>query len=736
MHSISRLGWHGVAALALCAGALTHAQTAGVEARVDALLARMTLEEKLGQLQQLAGQAEGDYSPEQEALTRKGLVGSLLNVRGAARVNTIQRVAVEASRLKIPLLLGFDVIHGYRTVFPIPLGEAASWDPAGAEQSSAIAAAETAAVGLKWTFAPMVDIARDPRWGRIAEGAGEDPYLGMAFARARVRGFQGPDMSRPDRVMACVKHYVGYGATEGGRDYNTTDISERVLRETYLPPFRAAIADAGAQSVMSAFNDLNGVPTSANPFTLTDVLRKEWKFDGLVVSDWESVGQLLDHRVAADGAEAAAQALTAGVDMEMVSRLYNTHGADLVKRGQLSQATIDEAVRRVLRVKFRLGLFDHPYVDPSLEQTVLLAPRHRGAARAIAARSMVLLKNDGHVLPIAKTVRSVALIGPLGDDRANMMGNWIGDGKADDVVTLLAGLKAALPGATVTYTRGAEIADDSTAGFDAAVAAAARADVVVIAIGEAGDMSGEAMARSSLDLPGVQLELVQAVQAAGKPVAVVLFNGRPLSIGWIAEHVPAVLEAWFPGTEAGHAIADVLVGDVNPGGKLPVTVPRTVGQVPLYYNHKSTGRPPTPDNKFTSKYIDVPWTPLYPFGFGLSYTTFAISDLRLSASTIRPDGQVRVSATVTNTGARSGDEVVQLYIQDVASTVTRPIRELKGFARVSLDPDARRQLEFVLTPAELGFYNRDMRFVVEPGVFKVWVGNSSEWGLEGSFTVQ
>jgi beta-glucosidase len=731
------LGWTMLAAVLILPSAVLpgRAQAPDIEARINALLARMTVEEKLGQLQQLAGTAEGDYNAEQEALTRKGLVGSFLNVRGATRVNAIQRAAVDGSRLKIPLLLGFDVIHGYRTVFPIPLGETASWDPASAERAAAIAAAETAAVGLKWTFAPMVDIARDPRWGRIAEGAGEDPYLGMAFGRARVRGFQGQDMARPDRVMACVKHYVAYGAAEGGRDYNTTDISERVLRELYLPPFKAAIVEAGAGSVMSAFNDLNGIPTSANPFTLTRVLRQEWKFDGLVVSDYESVGQLLDHRVAADGPEAAVQALTAGVDMEMVSRLYTTHGAALLKDGRLSQATVDEAVRRVLRVKFRLGLFERPYVDPALERTALLAPAHRTAAREIAARSMVLLKNERNVLPLARSVRSVALIGPLGDDRANMMGNWIGDGKAEDVVTLLAGLKAALPSASISHTRGADIAGESTAGFDEAVAAARQADVAVLAIGESGEMSGEAASRSSLELPGVQLDLVKAVQATGTPVVVVLFNGRPLSIGWMAEHVPAILEAWFPGTEAGHAIADVLVGAVNPAGKLPVTFPRTVGQVPIYYNHKSTGRPPTAENKFTSKYIDLPWTPLYPYGYGLSYTTFEIRDLRVSASTIPPDGRVRVTASVTNSGGPAGDEVVQLYIQDVASTVTRPVRELKGFTRVAVAPGQTRQVEFLLTPAELGFYDREMRFIVEPGVFKVWVGNSSEGGLEGSFTV-
>lgn len=703
------------------------------DARIDDLIASMSVEEKLGQLQQLAGGAEGNYLPEQAELARKGLLGSVLNVRGAERVNTLQRMAME-SRLKIPILFAFDVIHGYRTVFPIPLGESASWDPAAAERSAAIAAREAGAVGLKWTFAPMVDIARDPRWGRISEGAGEDTFLGIAFARARVRGFQGDDISRPDRVAACTKHFVGYGAAEGGRDYNTTDISEQVLREVYLPPFKAGI-DAGAVTVMSAFNDLNGVPTSANPFTLTTILRGEWKFDGVVVSDYESVSQLVNHRIAAGDADAARQALTAGVDMEMVSRTYVTHGAELLKRGAWTMAQVDEAVRRILRLKTRLGLFGRPYADPALEKTTLLTPEHARAAREIAARSMVLLKNEPGVLPLSKDTRSIAVIGPLGDDPVNMMGNWIGDGRKEDVVTLVAGLKAAAPAAHVTFAKACDITGTSREGFDEAVRVARAADVVVLAIGEGEIMSGEAASRATLDLPGGQLDLVKAVVGAGRPVVAVLFNGRPLAIGDLVDAVPSVVEAWFPGTQGGAAISDVLFGDVNPGGKLPATFPRAVGQVPIYYNHKSSGRPAAPDNRYTSKYVDMPVTPLFPFGFGLSYTSFTVTDLQLSASTIRRDGQLRASVALRNTGPRAGDEVVQLYIQDVASSVTRPVRELRGFERVSLAPGASRRVEFLLTPAQLGFHNRDMQFVVEPGAFKVWVGTSSVGGLEGSFTV-
>jgi beta-glucosidase len=743
-----------------------------VERRIDALLARMTLEEKLGQLQQLDGDWTGTYRPEHVGMIRGGALGSTLNVRGAARTNELQRVAVNESRLKIPHLFAFDVIHGYRTIFPIPLGEAASWDPAAAERAAHVAARESRAAGVHWTFAPMVDIARDARWGRVAEGAGEDPYLGSAMARARVRGFQGADYSAPDRVVACAKHWVAYGAAEAGRDYNTADMSERTLREVYFPPFKAAV-EAGVGTFMSAFNDLNGVPTSANPFTLTDVLRGEWEFDGVVVSDYESVRELINHRFAADGKEAARLALDAGVDMEMVSRLYNQHGGQLLREGRLTQAKIDEAVRRVLRIKFRLGLFERPFTDESLEAATLLSPAHLAAAREVAARSLVLLKNERGLLPLDKNVHTLAVVGPLSDDNKAVLGSWTGDGRAEDAVSLLAGIRAKVsPRTRVLHAKGVAIEGRGVAGnYDApppaatnaggtnvappapgsdaarlatapvaadgiqeAVRVARQADAVLVAVGETAEMSGEAASRTSLDLPGRQLELIQAIHATGKPYAVVLMNGRPLTLGWIAENSPAILETWFAGTQAGHAVADVLFGDVNPGGKLPVTFPRAVGQVPIYYNQKSTGRPPT-DQKYTSKYLDVPVTPLYPFGHGLSYTEFRLSNLRVNAARVRPDGRVVVSVDVENAGRRAGDEVVQLYVQDVAASVARPVRELKGFERVTLAPGARRTVSFTLGPEHLGFYDRAMRFRVEPGAFKVFVGQSSAGGLEAGFEV-
>ena len=725
-----------LALLFLPAGQSASTQRRDIEQRINALLARMTLEEKLGQLQQLDGEANGNYRPEHLELVRRGLLGSTLNVRGAARTNELQRVALDQSRLKIPVLFGFDVIHGYRTIFPVPLGEASSWDPAVAERSASIAAAEARAAGVHWTFAPMLDIARDARWGRIVEGAGEDPYLGSAFARARVRGFQGRDYSAPNKVLACAKHWVAYGAAEGGRDYNTTDMSEGTLRQIYFPPFKAA-ADEGVGTFMSAFNDINGVPASANPFTLTKVLRGEWKFDGFVVGDYTAVQELMQHGLAADEADAAQLALNAGVDMEMVSRLYNKHGAELLRSGRLSQATIDEAVRRILRIKFRLGLFDHPYADEAREGSVIMSASNVAAARETAARSMVLLKNERETLPLSKNVKSIALIGPLADDQLDMLGSWNGDGQAADAVTLLAGLKAKVPAAKIVYAKGCDIAGDSIDGFAEAVRAARAADVVIAAVGESAEMSGEASSRASLDLPGRQLDLVKALQATGKPVVVVLMNGRPLTINWFAENSPAILETWFGGTQAGNAVADVLFGDVNPGGKLPVTFPRTVGQEPLYYNHMNTGRPPDANNKYTSKYLDVSWTPLYPFGYGLSYTQFRLQNLQLSARTIRPDGRVMVNVEVENIGPRVGDEVVQLYIRDVAASVTRPVRELKGFQRATLQPGEKRRLQFTLTPELLGFYNREMRFVVEPGEFKVMVGTSSadQHELTASFQV-
>ena len=709
-----------------------------VEKQINALLAKMTLAEKLGQLQQLDGEGNGAFRPEHPDLIRKGLLGSTLNVRGAKNTNQLQHIAMDESRLKIPVLFGFDVIHGYRTIFPIPLAEASSWDPALAEQSSSIAAKEAYSTGLRWTFAPMLDIARDPRWGRITEGAGEDPFLGAAFARARVRGFQGNDYSATNKLLACAKHWVAYGATEGGRDYNTTEMSENTLREVYFPPFKAAV-DAGVGSVMSAFNDLNGVPTSANPFTLTKVLRGEWKFQGFVVSDYTAVKELINHGLAANDKEAARAALNAGVDMEMVSRLFNQQGPELVKERQLSGATIDEAVRRILRIKFRLGLFEHPYTDEALEGNSLLTPASRATARAIADRSLVLLKNDRETLPLKKSIHSVAIIGPLADDKRTPLGWWSGDGKAEDTITPLAGIKRKVsPETKVNYAKGCEIEGDSTAGFADAIAAARDSEVAVVFVGETSETVGEAASKSSLNLTGRQLALVQAVYATGKPTVVVLINGRPLTIGWIAENVPALLEAWMGGTESGNAIADVLFGDVNPGGKLPVTWPRTVGQVPLYYNHMNTGRPPEANNRYTSKYLDVPWTPQFPFGYGLSYTQFKITNLQLSAHETLPlkgNDAIAVSVEVENVGNQAGDEVVQLYIRDVAASMTRPVKELKGFQRVTLQAGEKKHLEFLLTREQLGFWNREMQFVVEPGEFKVMVGSSSEDVIETKFEV-
>ncbi|HZM87784.1 MAG TPA: beta-glucosidase BglX [Blastocatellia bacterium] len=710
-----------------------------IEKKIDALIARMTLEEKLGQLQQLDGEANGNYRSEHIELARRGLLGSTLNVRGARRTNELQRVAVEQSRLKIPLIFGFDVIHGYRTIFPVPLAEAASWDAALVERAAAVAASEAAAAGVRWTFAPMVDIARDSRWGRIVEGAGEDPYLGAVMAAARVRGFQGRDYSAPDKVVACAKHWVGYGAAEGGRDYNTTDMSENRLREVYFPPFKAAV-HAGVGTFMSAFNDLNGVPTSANPFTLTKVLRDEWKFDGFVVSDYESIRELINHGLVADESEAAHAALSAGVDMEMVSRTYGKYAPALIRQGKLSQRIIDNAVRRILRIKFRLGLFDKPYADETREQRALLSRSNIATAREVAARSLVLLKNERNVLPLSKEVRSIAVIGTLADNQTDMLGSWSGDGRKEDVVTLLDGIRAKVPQTKITYAKGCTVSGttdgaDETRLIDEAVRAARESDVAIVAVGESADMSGEAASRASLDLPGRQLELVKAVVAVGKPVVVVLMNGRPLTISWIADNAPAILEAWFGGSQAGNAIADVLFGDVSPSGKLPVTFPRAVGQLPLYYARKNTGRPPDPANKYTSKYLDVPVTPLYPFGFGLSYTAFRLTALRLSSPSIAQGNHMKVSTDVENVGARIGDEVVQLYVRDVAASVTRPLKELKGFERITLKPGEKRRVEFILSTEQLGFYDRNMRFVVEPGEFRVYVGTNSAEGLEASFRV-
>jgi len=634
----------------------------------------------------------------------------------------VQRVAVTESRLKIPLLFGLDVIHGYRTIFPIPLGEASSFDPDAAEATARAAGQEAAAFGINWTYAPMVDIARDPRWGRIAEGSGEDPYLGSLLAAARVRGFQ-------QTIFATVKHFAGYGAAEAGREYNETEISQRTMREIYLPPFKAAV-DAGVASLMSAFNDIAGVPASANAWLTDTVLRREWGFKGFVVSDWTSVAELINHGIAGSQAEAGRRGLTAGVDMDMQSSIYVDSLAALVRSNRIPVRVVDSAVMRVLRAKQRLGLFRDPYRARTAPPNAEL----RALARRVAGESIVLLKNEKSLLPLDPNAGTIAVIGPLADNKEEPLGPWHTQGQASDVVTVLQGIKSKVPAATqVVYAQGSGIEDSATAGFAEAVAAARQAKVAILVLGERGDMSGEAASRSSLGLPGVQQQLLEAVAATGTPVVLVLMNGRPLILEWAWDHVPAIVEAWFLGVEAGNATADVLFGDVNPSGRLPVTFPRVLGQIPLYYNHRNTGRPPDPNNKYTSKYLDVPVTPRYPFGFGLSYTTFSYSNLKLSAARARVADTVTATVTVTNSGNREGTEVVQLYIRDEVASVSRPVRELKAFKRVTLKPGESRAVDLRVAVRDLWFYGLDMKRVVEPGTFRVFVGSSSAEGLEASF---
>ncbi len=697
--------------------------------RIESLLRRMTLEEKIGQMSQYHL-----LTDETRTRIKAGQCGSLLNVRGAADTNAAQRIAVEESRLGIPLLFGNDVIHGYATLFPIPLGEAASWDLELIERAAHVAAVEARAAGTHWTFAPMVDIARDARWGRIAEGAGEDTFLGCAIAQARVRGFQGASLAAADALAACAKHFVAYGAAEAGRDYNTVDISPRTLEEVYLPPFKAAL-DAGVRTVMSAFNDLNGTPASGNPYTLTGILRDRWKFTGFVVSDWNSVWELAIHGVAPDAAGAGERAANAGVDMDMYGDIYRRHLPASVRKGRVKRRVLDDAVRRILRVKFELGLFDQPYTAPERERQVALAPAHLEAARHAARASMVLLKNEGGVLPLARTAGSIAVVGPLADDPAAPLGTWACEGKPDRTVTVLAGLRAAAGDRVRHVIKGCEVEGGSDAQIADAAFAAGKADVIVAVVGETAEMSGEGGCRTELGLPGHQEALLKALHATGKPVIMVLLNGRPMSFPWAAEALPAILVAWHPGTMAGHAVADVLFGAHNPSGRLPVSFPRRVGQVPLYYNHRSTGRPPLAHDRTTSKYLDVPNTPQYPFGFGLSYTTFGYSDLKVSTPRLSRRGSLTVSATIRNAGRRFGAEVVQLYVQDVAASMTRPVRELKGFRRIELEPGAATRVSFTLTPADLMFCDAALRWVAEPGAFKVWIGPDATGGLEGTFTL-
>jgi beta-glucosidase len=718
--------------LATLAGGLPAAassQISAIDQRINDLLARMTLDEKVGQLVQYTG-----FNDELAADIRAGKIGSLLNVTGAENTNEAQRIAVEESRLGIPLLFGLDVIHGYRTIFPIPLATASSWDPELVTSIETIAAREARAAGVHWTFAPMIDIARDPRWGRIIEGAGEDPYLGSVMAAARVRGFQGDDLTAPDRILACLKHYVGYGAAIGGRDYNSVDMSEWSLREIYLPPYKAGV-DAGAGSVMSAFNLLNGVPASANQFTINRILRSEWGFDGFIVSDWNSVGELITHGYAADARDAARLALEATIDMDMMGGIYAGQLADLVRANVVPEALLDESVRRVLRAKFMLGLFDNPYADPETEAAVILREDHVAAARDAARESMVLLKDEGRLLPLSDDIGSIAVIGPLADDQLDLLGGWHTLGQPQDVVTALAGIRdRAGPNTTISYAQGSSITGMETDGFAEAVDAARNADVAIVIVGERESETGEAASRTSLDLPGVQQELIEAVHETGTPVVAVIMSGRPFTIPWLADNVPAIVQAWHPGIQGGNALADVLWGDYNPSGKLVVSFPRSVGQIPVYYSHDITGRPPT-DQRFTSKYIDSPNAPLYPFGYGLSYTTFDYSNLVLSADTITTNDTLVVSATVKNTGNVAGAEVVQLYIRDPVASVVQPVKELKGFTKVYLEPGEEQTVRFTLRPLQLGFFDQDMLWAIEPGDFNVWVGWSSDEGLEDTFVI-
>ena len=722
-----------------------------IEAKVEALLAQMTLKEKLQQLTLLP-----DFKVTDQAI--KDGLGSILSVTNPAEIKRMQTIAVEQSRLHIPLLFAFDTIHGFRTVFPIPLGTGASFDPEMAKQDALFGARESTAVGIKQTYAPMVDVSHEPRWGRISEASGEDPYLNSVMGAARVKGTQGQNYSDVDRLIASPKHFAAYGEPEAGRDYATTDMSLGRLWNMYLPPFKAAV-DAGADTAMCSFNAINGVPGCANDYLMNDVLKGRWNFDGFVESDWTAVAETracppvnpnegeCGHGVAADGPAAAALALNAGTDSEMTSTFYRDFGEQLLNSGRISQERIDDAVRRILRVKFRAGLFEHPYgrVEPADAEAEMLKPDAREAARKAAGRSMVLLKNQA-VLPF-DPAKKTAVIGPLGDNKHDMLGPWWGRGDDNDVVTVLKGIDDQNTAPT-TFSQGCELSHTevphtdpegcgSSAGFARAMSVARAADQVVLALGESREMSGEANARSTLDLPGRQEELLKAVVGTGKPVAVVLFSGRPLALENIVSESPAILEAWFPGVEAGNAVADVVFGKVNPGGKLPASFPYRVGQVPIYYNHEPAGRPCNKGVKWNSQHRDIPsCDPLFVFGFGLSYTTFDVSNLSLSSSSVAQDGSLTASVTVKNTGARKGDEVVQLYIHDPVASISQPIRRLRGFERVTLEPGASQTVTFTLDKSDFGFYDNEGEFVVEPGRIDVFAGNSSKAEMKQSFEVQ
>lgn len=740
-------------AIILAISALTSCNTSAVkggnsemDAFIDSLINVMTAEEKAGQLTlytsgwDITGPVlRDDYMDE----LRAGRAGNLFNAHTVDYARNLQRIAVEETRLGIPLLFGLDVIHGYKTTFPIPLAEASSWDMDIIEKSAHLAAKEAASAGINWTYNPMVDIARDPRWGRIAEGNGEDPYLGSLIGAAKVRGIQGTDLSDPTTILACVKHFAAYGASQAGRDYHSVDMSDRELRQNFLPPYKAAL-DEGAATVMTSFNELDGVPASGNHYLMTEILRNEWGFDGFVVTDYTSINEMVPHGVVANLKEAAELAFNAGVQMDMQGGVYSEYIPELLAEGKIKEADLNEYVRQVLEMKYKLGLFDDPYryLNKEREQATLYSQEMMDHSLLAGKESIVLLKNEPagrsseNLLPLSKNTRSVALIGPLADNQKDMLGTWHVAGDETKVITLLEGIKKTAPNVQINYARGAGFNGNDKSGFAEALAAARRSDVVIMAIGEDYTQSGEAASRSEIGLPGPQQELIEAIHALGKPVVAVVMAGRPLTIEWIDQNIPAVMNAWHLGTMSGQAIAETLFGDHNPGGKLTITFPKNVGQIPVYYNMKNTGRPFDANNKYTSKYLDVSNEPLYPFGYGLSYTTFEYSNLKLSSNGLSNDGSITVNVTVKNTGKYEGKEVVQMYIRDLVGSVTRPVKELKGFEKIRLSPGESKQVSFTIDIDDLKFYTRDMSFKAEPGDFKVFVGTSSAETLEADFALK
>jgi beta-glucosidase len=724
---------------------VANAQKKTIDEKVDSVLKLMTLDEKIGQMNQYNGDwdATGPITKDgdKQNQIRKGMLGTMLNVTGVEHTRELQEIAME-SRLKIPLLFGQDIIHGYRTIFPIPLAEACSWDTNAIKLSARIAATEAAAAGVHWTFAPMVDIARDPRWGRVMEGAGEDPYLGSVIAAARVRGFQGNGLGNTDAVMACAKHFAAYGAAIGGRDYNSVDMSLRTLWEIYLPPFKAA-EEAGAATFMNSFNDLNGIPATGNKYLQRDILKGKWNFKGFVVSDWGSIGEMINHGYAKDGYDAALKAVTAGCDMDMESRSYINNLSKLVKDGKIKVDLINDAVRRILRKKFEMGLFDDPFkfCDTVREQQQWNNTENLKAEKTVAEKSIVLLKNENHLLPLNKQTKTIALIGPFIKAIRDNLGFWSYQWPDDTarIVTIFQGIKNKVSSDTkILYAKGCKINDSSTAGFAEAIDVAKQADIVIMSVGEASDWSGEAKSRSNLHLPGMQEELIKAIHATGKPVVVMINAGRPLIFNWTADNVPAILYTWWLGTKAGDAIADVLFGDYNPSAKLPISFPRTEGQIPIYYNHFSTGRPATSDSDrfYRSAYIDLSIYPKYCFGYGLSYTNFNYSDIRLSSSIMKANQPITASITVTNNGDYDGEETVQLYIQDLVGSVVRPVKELKGFQKIFLKKGESKQVSFNVNVDMLKFYNGQLQYIYEPGDFKVYIGTNSQDVKEAAFALQ